>query len=157
MGSADKGWTTWGQPEERRGGAGSYAGPHLRYRHYHAELTAWVALHLDPADEPPTLEDIAAALDRPARPLFIGRKPCLPTGRLVAGWQEAEDVLGALQAWTQLLPTHGAGWRAQWPDGQGRLPSDRLGDLCDERNWTSGLHGGWRPVRDGVLPTKEST
>ena len=31
------------------------------------------------------LDDLAAALDRPARPLFIGRKPCLPAGRLVAG------------------------------------------------------------------------
>ena len=152
LGAADKGWTTWGQPEERRGGAR----PHLRYRHYHAELTAWVALHLAPSDEFPTLKDIAAALDQPARPLFIGRKPCLPTGRLVAGWQEAEHVLGALQAWTQRLPAHGTGWRAQWPDGQGSLSADRRSDLCDERNWTSGLHGGWRSVREGLLPAREA-
>jgi len=156
LGAADKGWTTWGQPEERRGGAGSYAGPHLRYRHYHAELTAWVMLRLEPANEAPTLEHIAAALDRPARPLFIGRKPCLPTGRLVAGWQEAEHVLGALQAWAHHLPPHRAGWRAQWPDGQGSLPSDHHSDLCDERNWTSGLHGGWRPVREGLLLAREA-
>jgi len=156
LGAADKAWTTWGQPEERRGGAGSYAGPHLRYRHYHAELTAWVALYLEPVDEVPTLEHIAAALDRPVRPLFIGRKPCLPTGRLVAGWQEAEHVLGALQAWTRHLPAHRAGWCAQWPDGQGSLPSDRRSDLCDERNWTSGLHGGWRPVREALLLAKEA-
>lgn len=155
LGAADKGWTSWGQPEERRGGAGSYAGPHLRYRHYHAELTAWVALHLQPAAEEPTLEMVAAALDRPARPLFIGRKPCLPAKRLVAGWQDAEHVLGALQAWTQQLPAQGAGWRAQWPDGQGSLPTDRRSDLCDERNWTSGLHGGWRPVREGVLAARK--
>lgn len=151
LGAADKGWTTWGEPEERRGGAGSYSGPHLRYRHYHAELTAWVALHLADADEAPTLDTIAAALDRPARPLFIGRKPCLPTGRLVAGWQEAEHVLGALQAWVRHLPAGAQGWRAQWPDGQGRLPADRRSELCDERNWTSGVHGGWRPVREALL------
>ncbi|WP_038213712.1 type I-E CRISPR-associated protein Cas5/CasD [Xenophilus azovorans] len=157
LGAADKGWTTWGQPEERRGGAGSYVGPHLRYRHYHAELTAWVALHLEPADESPTLDAIAAALDRPTRPLFIGRKPCLPTGRLVAGWQEADHVLGALQAWVQSLPANGEGWRAQWPDGQGNLPSDRRSDLCDERNWTSGVHGGWRPVREGLLMARAAS
>lgn len=151
LGAADKGWTTWGEPEERRGGAGSYAGPHLRYRHYHAELTAWVALHLADADEAPTLDAIAAALDRPVRPLFIGRKPCLPAGRLVAGWQEAEHVLGALQTWVHRLPAGAQGWRAQWPDGQGSLPADRRSDLCDERNWTSGVHGGWRPVREGLL------
>ncbi|WP_326543540.1 type I-E CRISPR-associated protein Cas5/CasD [Pseudorhodoferax sp.] len=151
LGAADKGWTTWGVPEERRGGAGSYAGPHLRYRHYHADLTAWVALHLDAADEAPTLDDVAAALDRPVRPLFIGRKPCLPAGRLVAGWQEADHVLGALQAWVGGLPARPDGWRAQWPEGQGRLPTDRRSELCDERNWTSGVHGGWRPVREGLL------
>lgn len=154
LGAADKGWTTWGQPEERRGGAGSYVGPHLRYRHYHVELTAWVACRLEPDEEEPTLEQVAAALDRPIRPLFIGRKPCLPTRRLVAGWQDAEHVLGALQAWAQQLPFNVAGWRAQWPDGQGSLPSDRCSDLCDERNWTSGLHGGWRPVREGLLPSR---
>jgi CRISPR system Cascade subunit CasD len=152
LGAGDKGWTTWGVPEERRGGAGSYVGPHLRYRHYHTDLVAWVAVHLKPADETPTLDDIAAALDRPARPLFIGRKPCLPVGRLVAGWQEAEHVLGALQALARHLPARHAGaWRAQWPEGQGSLPADRRHDLCDERNWTSGVHGGWRPVREGVI------
>ncbi len=151
LGAGDKAWTTWGEPEERRGGAGSYLGPHLRYRHYHAELTAWVVLHLETAEEFPSLNDIAAALDRPARPLFIGRKPCLPDGRLVAGWQEAEHVLGALRGWVRRLPARAQGWRGQWPDGQGVLSNDRRSDLCDERNWTSGVHGGWRPVREGIL------
>ena len=151
LGAADRAWTTWGEPEERRGGASSYAGPHLRYREFHTELVAWVVLHLCPAEEAPTLEDVAAALDRPVRPLFIGRKPCLPAGRLVAGWQEAEHVLGALRAWAKLLPPLAQGWRAQWPDGAGTLPADRRSELCDERNWTSGLHGGWRPVREGII------
>jgi CRISPR system Cascade subunit CasD len=151
----DTGWTTWGQPESRDGGEGTYAGPHLRYRQYHAELTAWVAVMLRPADETPTLEAVADALDRPVRPLFIGRKPCLPTGRLVAGWQEADHILAALQAWVCQLPSSSQGWRAQWPEGQGELPSDRRGALCDERNWTSGVHGGWRPVREGLIVAGE--
>ena len=145
----DKAWTTWGTPEERAGGAGTYAGPHLRWRDYHADLTAWVALTLAPADEAPTLDDIASALDQPARPLFIGRKPCLPTGRLVAGWQEAADVRSALHA--IVGAQQGQGWRAQWPDGEGEQPGDHLSDICDERNWQTQLHGGWRPVRQGLL------
>lgn len=149
LGANDKGWTTWGVPEERRGGAASYQSPHLRYRDYHADLTAWVALRLEPADETPTLDDVAAALDRPKRPLFIGRKPCLPTGRLVAGWQEAEHVLSALQ--TSVLPAAGDRWPAQWPDGEGELAGDRVHDICDERQWRSGVHGGWRPVREGLI------
>jgi CRISPR system Cascade subunit CasD len=156
LGAADKGWTTWGVPEERRGGAAAYASPHLRYRDYHANLTAWLVLRLDPAEEPPTLDDLAQALDRPARPLFIGRKPCLPTGRLRAGWMEADTLLAALQALVRQHGGRAAGWRAQWPDGEGVLPHDRRVDVCDERNWTSGVHGGWRPVREGMVAATEA-
>ena len=75
----DQGWTTRGVPEGRAGGVGSYAGPHLRYRDYHADTNVLLVLRLEPAQESPTLQDLAHALDRPARPLFIGRKGCLPT------------------------------------------------------------------------------
>lgn len=153
----DKGWTTRGVSEERAGGADTYLAPHLRYRHYHADMNVLVALRLHHADEPPTLDQLAAALDKPARPLFVGRKNCLPTGRLLAGWIEAVDVLSALQ-WAEPALTHEV--RAQWPDGEGRLlgQQDRTLDVCDERNWTSGVHGGWRPIREGLLPiTKQST
>lgn len=146
----DKGWTTRGVAEDRAGGGGSYAAPHLRYRHYHADMNVLVALRLKPAEESPTLDDLAAALDKPARPLFVGRKNCLPTDRLMAGWVEADNILGALQL-TEPALSHNV--RAQWPDGEGRLPDqqDRTLDVCDERNWISGVHGGWRPVREGLL------
>ena len=148
LGANDKGWTTWGSPEKRPGGA-SYDSPHLRYRDYHADLTALVALRLEPAGETPSLDEIAHALDRPSRPLFIGRRPCLPSGRLVAGWVDADGVLGALQALP--LPDRSHHVRAQWPDGEGHAAGDRVLDVCDERDWSSGLHGGWRPVREGLI------
>jgi len=151
LGAADRGWTTWGVPESRNGGAASYESPHLRYRDYHADLTALVALRLEPIDEGPTLNDLAAALDRPKRPLFIGRKPCLPTTRLFAGWLEANTVLQALERVP--FPPGCESPKAQWPDGEGQLSGDRMLDLCDERNWTTGVHGGWRAVREGVLKT----
>jgi CRISPR system Cascade subunit CasD len=147
----DKGWTTRGVSEERAGGAGSYAGPHLRYRHYHADMNVLVVLRLEAADEAPTLVDLAAALDKPVRPLFVGRKNCLPTDRLMAGWIDADNILEALQS---AEPALHPDVRAQWPDGEGSLPGqheNRNLDVCDERNWTSGVHGGWRPVREGVL------
>lgn len=145
----DKGWTTWGEAEERRGGANSYNSPHLRYRDFHADLSALVVLRLEPAEEAPDLEQIAVALDRPKRPLFIGRKPCLPSTRLMAGWIDADTVLEALQR--APLMARSVALRAQWPDDEGELAGDRLFDVCDERNWTSGVHGGWRPVREGML------
>lgn len=149
LGKDDKGWTTWGVPEDRQGGADSYKSPHLRYRDYHADLDVLVALRLEPAEQSPSLDDLAVALDHPARPLFIGRKPCLPSKRIFAGWIEADNVLQALQL--ALLPATDSAQslRMQWPDGEGNLAGDRLIDLCDERNWTSGVHGGWRPVREG--------
>lgn len=157
--ATDKGWTTRSVPEERAGGAGTYSGPHLRYRHYHADMSVLVALRMQPADGAPTLEDLAAALDKPARPLFVGRKNCLPTDRLMAGWVEADNILEALQK--ALLTSAGIARivRAQWPEGEGRLPNqyeDRSLEVCDERNWTSGVHGGWRPVREGLLRVAES-
>ncbi|MDG5975723.1 CRISPR-associated protein Cas5 [Hydrogenophaga taeniospiralis CCUG 15921] len=152
----DAGWTTFGQPEGRAKSPsysmaknGRKSLTLQRYRDYHADLTALIALRLAPAEESPMLDEVAQALDQPQRPLFIGRKPCLPVGRLVAGWIDADSVLQALQ----LAPLTGGleGLRAQWPDGEGQLPGDRLVDVCDERNWTSGVHGGWRPVREGLI------
>ena len=153
----DAGWTTLGKAEGRKKSPSYSPMPDgrrgltlQRYRHYHADMNALVALRLKSADESPTLEELAASLDKPVRPLFVGRKNCLPTERLMAGWVEADNILEALQ---NFQPSYPSEVRAQWPDGEGRLPGqqDRTLDVCDERNWTSGVHGGWRPVREGVL------
>lgn len=125
LGKDDKGWTTWGVPEERRGGPDSYKSPHLRYRDYHADLDVLVALRLEPAEQAPTLDDLAVALDHPARPLFIGRKSCLPSQRIFAGWQEADNVLHALQIahLPEICSTQSL--RMQWPDGEGVRERDK--------------------------------
>lgn len=93
---ADQGWTTHGQVEERAGGANTYDAPHIRWRDYRADASLAVALRLQPADEAPTLDDLAAALQRPARPLFIGRKNCLPSQRVLIASVEATDAVAAL-------------------------------------------------------------
>ncbi|MDE2992718.1 MAG: type I-E CRISPR-associated protein Cas5/CasD, partial [Chloroflexota bacterium] len=96
---SDQGWTTRGIPEGRAGGANTYDAPHLRYRDYFADMRVTVALRLEPAadGDGPTLDDLAAALDEPKRPLFIGRKPCLPSGRLSRGiGNEGNTALAAL-------------------------------------------------------------
>ena len=145
----DAGWTTSGRPEGRAGGDGTYKGQHLRYRDYHADAAVLVALRFDLADEAPTLDGIADALRRPARPLFLGRKPCLPAVPLFAGWIDAPDVLTALRDAAALAANTRP--RVLWPAGEGELPGAHRIDLCDERNWTSGVHGGWRPVYEGNL------
>lgn len=156
----DKGWTTSGSPEGREPSP-SYSSDQSgrksltlqRYRDYHADLHALIALRLRDTTDTPTLDDLALALDRPARPLFVGRKPCLPTCRLFAGWCEADSVLSALAAQPKEADVRLA---VQWPAGEGVLPGMHASDLCDERNWLSGVHGGWRPVLEGRLPTSSA-
>jgi CRISPR system Cascade subunit CasD len=96
IGKNDKAWTTRGRPEVRGGGGATYESPHIRYRDYWADASLAVAVRLEPADEAPSLDALAMALRTPARPLFIGRKSCLPSCRILEGAVEASDALAAL-------------------------------------------------------------
>lgn len=139
----DRGFTTWGRPDDRAGA--SYDSPHRRRRDYLADAELRVVLRLLPADPPaPDLERIAAALDYPARPLFIGRKPCLPAGRLLVGPIEAGSVRDALVA-------TGCVGRALWPADDAPSAGATTRDIADLRNWHSGLHGGSRRVVEGRI------
>ena len=170
----DRGWTTRGRPEGRAGGAATYNSPHLRYRDYYADMRVIVALRLDSGSgagmtagrgkeqmDEPTLDGLAAALDEPARPLFIGRKPCLPSVRLYGGFVDAPDALAALLAVP--LPDDADGRRTvrmQWPAREGGAVPDGVSVsremmLTDERNWVSGLHGGGRRVVEGTAAPGE--
>jgi CRISPR system Cascade subunit CasD len=148
----DKGWTTWGIPEGRDGA--SYGAPHRRQRDYHADACVTVALRLEPADLVPDVERLAAALDRPARVLFIGRKPCLPSAPL-----RRKDFVTAPTAYAALQkippePSATESLRALWPLDEG--PSSgkavhRIVDLPDLRDWRTGLHGGTRKIVEGFI------
>lgn len=138
---SDRGWTTWGAPEGRAGA--TYDSPHRRRRDYLADHETRVVLRLA-AGEGPTLDDLAAAIDRPARPLFIGRKPCLPSSPLLAGRTEGRTAYAALQ-------TLGIGGRAIWPEEGDGAECALRHDLSDLRNWRSGLHGGSRIVMEGSI------
>ncbi|MGK9517924.1 hypothetical protein O6467_24530, partial [Salmonella enterica subsp. enterica] len=83
----DTGWTTRGRREDRKGGTAA-TGTHQRWRDHWANGVATVAMALD-GDGEPTLDALETALRAPARPLFIGRKPCLPAAPLLIGRREA--------------------------------------------------------------------
>ena len=152
------GWTTRGMPERRAGALGSRgSGPftHIRYRDYFTDMRVTIALRLAPAADEPTLDDLEAALNEPARPLFIGRKPCLPSGPLFSGQRDAASALAALidtpidsgdaedDADIRLL------WQGDESADYVRMVNAYM--LTDERNWRSGLHGGGRRVHEGTL------
>jgi len=150
----DKGWTTRSAPEGRAGGPATYNAPHIRYREYDADKRVVVVLRLDPAEDAPTLAGLAAALDEPARPLFLGRKPCLPAGRLCAGIVDADGWLAALE--TLPPPTDGR-LRVLLPDSEPRQPSDEARPWSDRRDWRSGVHGGTRAVLIRTVRSQHGT
>ena len=154
LGANDRSWTTRGAPEGRAGGTNTYNAPHLRYRDYYADMRVTVALRLRPDDESPTLDELAAALQEPARPLFIGRKPCLPSVSLFADFADGDTALAALLAIPPAEPASGQeSIRLLWPNDEDvtGVAASRSYMLTDQRNWISGLHGGGRWVREGSV------
>ncbi len=148
----DSSWTTRGAAEVRKGG--NYTN-WLRYRDYLADMRVTVALRMEQAAAGPSLDDLAVALERPFRPLFIGRKHCLPSAPLLEDFQEGETVLEALLT-APLGRRDGRteSIRVLWPAGEGvkGVQPSRAYMLTDERNWISGLHGGGRSVCESAIP-----
>lgn len=167
LGTGERGWTTWGQPERSGGGA---LGTHRRQRDYHADACVRVVLRLASGQgRPPRalsagehglldLDTLAAALERPARPLFIGRKACLPSGPIRRPGPEGEVFASTVHEALSCLPrvedSGCAPWPALWPRGEGPETGrdvDRVTALPDLRNWHTGLHGGTRMVVEGRI------
>jgi CRISPR system Cascade subunit CasD len=170
LGEADQGWTTRGrvegrkkspsydsdQQELRRSGTRVKVITHIRYRDADADARMLVALRLEPAEEAPDLDVVTAALDRPERPLFVGRKPFLPSRPLRLGTVEADGVPAALAAGLLLLDKveRLPDVRAQWPlreaaDAALLATTPQEEELTDERHWPAGVHAGLRRVMEG--------
>ncbi|TCP07488.1 type I-E CRISPR-associated protein Cas5/CasD [Caldimonas thermodepolymerans] len=146
----DTGWTTRGQREDRKGGTAS-TGTHPRRRDHWANGVATVAIALD-GDGAPTLDALEAALRTPARPLFIGRKPCLPAAPLLIGRRQAAGVKAALEA--EPLADIGPRRRpspilALWPRGEGE--GKTFEERYDLRDWTQNIHRGSERYAVGPL------
>lgn len=135
------GWTTRGRREDRGKGAAT-TGTHIRYRDHWANGVATIALTLD-GEGDPSLAALEQALRFPARPLFLGRKPCLPAGPLLLRRRKAEGVRVALAA--EPLADIGPRRRpgripALWPldEAQGVQVEERYAP----RDWRNNIHRG---------------
>ena len=151
-----KHWTTRGEPEGRLGGGGA-SFTHLRFRDYFADMRLTVSLRVEPPETRPTLDELAAALERPARPLFIGRKPCLPSAPLFCSFKDGDTALTALLAVPVDDRKEPEIMRILWPESDTPavmtdVKRSRTQMLTDQRNWrSSGLHGGGRLVCEGTI------
>jgi CRISPR system Cascade subunit CasD len=146
----DTGWTTRGRREDRGKGEATSA-THQRWRTYWANGVMTVAVGLGEAGDP-SLEALEAALRRPARPLFLGRKPCLPSGPLLLGRRECSSLRDALAkeppAGVAPRPVP-ARCRAIWPldEAEGSARTERY----DLRDWPNNIHRGGEVYAEGFL------
>lgn len=153
----DRAWTTRGHLDSRAGG--SSKGTHIRYRDYLADASYLVAVGLREESSTLSLEDLSMALERPARPLFLGRKTCLPSCPLHDGTVEADDTLGALVTRLRAHPLASSSLNMWWnpQDDASRFEELRGGrtvNHADKRDWVNQVHQGARHVIHGhYLPT----
>lgn len=144
------GWTTWGRLEERKGGAAS-EGTHIRYRHYLADAVVTVAVTLDPVDESPTLDDVAGALAAPARPLFIGRKCCIPSEPIFQKIVEANSLREILETEPRALRADSRKLPAIWPSSDGEDDASVPVVRVEDRDWSNAIHVGRRFYVEGFV------
>lgn len=147
----DPGWTTRGIPEHRAGKTATKFGTHQRYRHYWANGVMTLAVALE-GESTPSLDTLKAALRQPARPLFIGRKTCLPAAPILLGRTRAEDLLQALENQPcDLRANVDTTLAALWPeDLEGGLHA-RVVAHYDQRDWANQIHAGRRLYHEGVI------
>lgn len=158
-----QGWTTRGKVAGRAGGSAK-TGTHIRNRHYWADAVYTVVLELRPADEAPDLDAVEAALLSPARPLFLGRKPCLPAGRLVAKLPRVpagslRQALARAPLPPRAEPEEG-NFEIWWPRAEGEPEPQGRDDaravaVTDRRDWHNQVHTGRRFLWHGRLAEEE--
>jgi len=151
---ARPGWTTRGEPEHRAGGPGAKSGTHERIRHYWANGVMTLTLALQEGE--PSLFDIEMALRHPARPLFIGRKPCMPSSPILIGTREGRSLLDVLQhepAHQRVRANQPVSMEACWPATTGRESSESLQTEIrnDDRSWRDQSHVGQRKMIVGEI------
>ena len=162
-------WTTRGRTEHREGGPEARYGTHIRFRRYRADASILSAVSLAPADAAPTLDAVANALAAPERPIFIGRRPCVPATPILVGivedaehWADALAKVPAVfpKRWAEIVgDTSPRSMFAEWPIGDERALSSEerqaVHHVIDRRDWHNQLHGGERVVRRGPLALNE--
>ena len=147
-------WTTRGRPEHRAGGVSARFGTHERYRHYWANGVMTIALTLL-GGQAPEASVLREVLRQPARPLFLGRKTCLPATPILLDSLEATDVLEALR-WVPRASRPGVfipepGMEACWPAHLELDAHEYEVAVYDRRDWSNQTVAGRRVQAEGRI------
>lgn len=152
------GWTTNGVIEHRSGGLAAKYGTHQRYRHYLVDGLMTAVLTVMTGDYP-NLEQIEQALRQPARPLFLGRKTCLPARPIldpinpVLEGSTLVSILEQVPVWNRKgkrTSDVGKTWACWTTPEQG----DNLGEtrqVYDLRDWAGQIPAGSRWRTEGMI------
>ena len=152
------GWTTRGEREHRAGGPAAKYGTHQRYRRYLNDGLMTIALGLT-NEGAPDLDEIKTALARPARPLFLGRKTCLPARPLLdpvnpeMTGPDLVTILKMVPVWNRrgiVVKMPEKTWACWTPnEDHGTSGENRL--VYDLRDWRSQLPVGSRWRTEGMI------
>jgi CRISPR system Cascade subunit CasD len=152
------GWTTEGILEERKGGTAS-EGTHIRYRQYVADavLTVAFALTSESAAEI-DLDEVIAALARPVRPLFLGRKCCIPSAPIYLGTVDTPSLRAALENCERIGARGDDGQLAAiWQQTDEDDDPLAVWPRVEDRDWANEIHIGRRIyIRGNVNPPEAS-
>jgi CRISPR system Cascade subunit CasD len=128
-------WSSGTSVVEREGS--QIKGLRTQQRPYRADADMTAVVELG-ADSPLKADDIIAALDEPAHPLFIGRSSCPPASRLAGRVFDASSLEAAVMAVARdhpgeiYLPAEAA--TPSWGDMPVSIPGTR--------DWATYRHGG---------------
>ena len=150
------GWTTRGVIAYRAGASGEAT--HQRYRHYRADSVHTVALSFI-VDEPPSPDEVAEALRKPARPLYIGRKCCLPAVPVLLDVVDGMSLVSVLASIPRSTRADAGRLPACWWDGDDATAAggdSRTVPVTDERDWRNRVHVGRRFMREGHVDPPEA-
>lgn len=143
-------WTTWGSLERRESNEGT--GTHQRFRDYIVDSIFTIGITLSKQDGTPTLQDLEHALRLPARPLFLGRKCCLPGAPIFLGIVESQGVLSAVVDAPPGRKTDPQ-MRYWWPKGEDPKREQAANPLfvTDLRDWKNQIHTGQYPMFEATF------
>jgi len=146
----DVAWTTYGTPERRAGSPATYLSPEIREVDYLVESRSVVALTLNDTTDGTTVPDVGNALRHPQRPLFIGRKACLPERPIFEAIVDAEHVTEAL--YLADVGTDVTEAQVQWdgPEQHDSIQKHQETWVSDLKDWRNGVHVGRRMVNRGT-------
>ena len=154
---SEPGWTTWGTVEERKGGPAK-TGTHIRFRHFLVDSVFTVALSIKSSNmfSDLTLDEIESSLKEPFRPLFIGRKCCIPSSPIFLGRVAASSLLNALMMAPlsrRLKAKDDLLIEMYLPSGEnGVIPESSYEfSITDERDWINQIHTGRRVIKKVLI------